>query len=386
VQGHGLNQPPAARYAGYTNDFQHNVDHDTLYVGGGADNGQLAVADFFDDIGLSHSPFPAVMHAGGLVALNQNGGIESSLTAQVAELNTTMFYRVYVPSDFSVNPNAKGAVTLVPGAAVASALPVAISPATSVIGASLPATISGITAHGWTADATGLYHTNANILAEWQSDYAAMRAGHGAALSAVQRLEGNAYAVFENTNAAHLSAPRQAAFLQDAQRQFDAIDAAMKIDTRTLGIDFSQPLTQQSVLSLEHTIQGNDALLELGMQGHGLNDAPAAKYAGFTESFQTSTDNTTYYVGGGLDSGETAIANFFDDIVLTHLDFPAVMHNGTLTQLNQNGNFEDPLASTIQSMNDVMYNHVLVGADFSTNANAQGPVLTLATIAGYHGS
>ena len=101
IQGHGLNNPPAARYFGYTNDFQNNVDTTTKYIGGGLNNNQNALTDFFDDNIISHAPFPVVWKNGKLIQLNQNGAAENTLTQAVTALNNTMFFRVYTSTDFS---------------------------------------------------------------------------------------------------------------------------------------------------------------------------------------------------------------------------------------------------------------------------------------------
>ncbi|GAC1342362.1 MAG: hypothetical protein NVSMB18_16260 [Acetobacteraceae bacterium] len=386
VQGHGLNKPPAERYDGYTNDIQNRTDNITLYVGGGLDNGEKAVAAFLDDVVLTHAPFATVAQNGKLIQLNQNGDRESTLADQVTAIDQSMFQRVYVSSDFSANAQVVGAVVTVPGASVQSVAVPAPSPTTSLDGAALPHQISGLTAHTWVANGVGLYVTSADLKSEWQGLYAQMLAGHGDQLTAVQRMEGNAEAVLENTAAAHLSAARQAQFRQDAQREFDAIGAAMTIDSSVLGIDPKLTFTTSTYLAMEQTLQGSEALKELAIQGHGLNHSPAAKYDGFTQHSQNRTDNKTYYVGGALDSGEKAIATFFDDVILSHASFPTVMHNGTLTQLNQNGNREDTVAAVVKAANDLMYSRVLVAADFSATATATGPEVTLATAADYQKS
>lgn len=382
-QGHGLNDPPDFRYNGYTNQFQVGIDQSTLYVGGGTDNGQLALTDFFDDIGLSHSPFPSVAINGTLTSLNQNGTAEISVGAQVSALNNTMFNRVLMPSDFSTDPKATGAVVSIPGADTTPvATPVPTS-TTSIYGDPLPATISGVTAHSWTADADGLYQTTANIRVEWLAYYHVMLEGGGANLTPIERLEGNAEAVLENSPASQLPEAQLNALIEDAQRQFDTIGAAMQIDTKTLGIDFSKPMTMLSYLDLEHTIGNNDALLELAMQGQGLVDSPAGKYSGFTAFLQSAAKAAPYYVGGGLDNG-ASVAQFFNDVVMTHLDFPSVMHDGSYQQLNQNGNLQAPTTSALAAVNDMMYSRVLVPGDFSNNPKAHGPDVTLTTTHTYY--
>ena len=182
--------------------------------------------------------------------------------------------------------------------------------------------ISGLTAHVWVADATSTYHTASDLRTEWHNDYAAMLAGHGDTLTAMQRMEGNAEAVIENTGAAHLSTGKQAQLREDLQREYDAIGAAMQIDSHQYGIDPGREFNSYTYLKMEQTLQGNEELLELGYQGHGVNDPAAAKYDGFTTDFQHKVDGKTFYVGGGVGNGEKAIAGFLDDDVLTHAPFP----------------------------------------------------------------
>ncbi len=385
-EGHGLNDPPASAYGGYTNDIQNKVNNQTFYVGGGpVDNGQSAITEYFDDVVMSHAPFPTVVHNGAPEQLNQNGNIEDPTTAAVTAANSVTFTQVLVASDFSANSSAVGAVVLVPSPIAAPALPTAPAPlqgTTAIDGSILPETISGLTAHTWTADATGTYQTLSDLATEWKSDYAVMLNGGAAALTAIQRLEGNAEAVLENTGAAKLSVSSQATFRADAQKEFDAIGAAMTIDLATYGISLTAPFTAYSYQMLEKTIQQNETLDELGIQGHGLNSPPAVKYDGFTTDFQNRTDGTTYFVGGGPDNGALAISGFFDDDVLTHAPFPAAYNNGTLDQTNQNGNLDIPLlTNAMVAANQIMFNQVLVAGDFNTSPTAVGPVLTVACYA-----
>ena len=100
MQGHGLNDPPAPRYRGYTNDFQNNADSTTLYIGGGLNNDRNALTDFFDDNIMTHAVFPTVWRNGQLVQLNQNANRENTLSAAVVAMDESMFYRFYVSSDF----------------------------------------------------------------------------------------------------------------------------------------------------------------------------------------------------------------------------------------------------------------------------------------------
>ena len=381
TQGHGLNSPSSAAYTGYTTDFQNKTDGKTFYVGGGLDNGENAISAFLDDVVLTHAPFAVVEHSGVLTQVNQNGNQEDTLADVVAAANETTFTRVFVASDFSTVQSAVGAVVYVPNPVAAPPLPapaVPLAGVTALDGTILPETITGLTAHAWTADATGLYTTLSDLATEWKSNYALMLAGKAGYLTALQRMEGNSEAVLENTNAAKLSVSSQAAFRMDAQREFDAIDAAMRIDQTTYGIDPSVDFTTYSYLKMSETLQGNETLKELGYQGHGLNTPPATKYDGFTTDFQNRVDGTTFYVGGGPGNAELAVPNFFDDDVLTHAPFAIVEHNGALTTLNQNGNIESPLTSdALVAANNTAFDRVYVASDFSTNSAAVGAVVTV---------
>jgi hypothetical protein len=382
LQGHGLNQTPNPAYTGYTEDIQNDVDNKTYYVGGGVDNGQLAIADFFDDVVMSHAPFPAVWNNGTIEQLNQNGNFEDPLTSVVSAANAMMYTQVLVASDFSTNSGASGAVVAVPDAIAAPAPPTPPAPLTGVEtldGSTAPETIAGLTVHTWIADATGLYGTVTDLGSEWKADEAAMLAGDGGNLTPLQRLEGNAEAVLDNTGASKMTAAQQTNFRLDAQREFDAIDAAMRIDQSTYGTDPNAPFTATTYLQMEQTLQSNEALEELAVQGHGLNSPPSPIYDGYTEDFQNRTDGSTYFVGGGSDNGELAIADFFDDDILTHAAFPVVWHNGVQEQLNQNGNFEDTLATVVMAANSMMFDQVLVASDFSTNKAATGQVVAVPT-------
>ena len=380
LEGHGLNKPPSAAYNGYTNDIQNKVDGKTFYVGGGLDNATLAIPTFFDDIVMSHACFPTVYKNGVLTQLNQNGAAETPLDTTIAAVNAMTYTRVLVAADFSLTSTAMGPVVLVPNPVAAPAMPAPAAPLAGVTGfdgSITPETIAGITAHTWTADATGLYVTLADLGAEWKGYYAAMQAGKAGNLTPLQRLEGNAEAVVENTNAIKLTASSLSAFRMDAQREFDAVDAAMRLNQTTYGIDPGALFTAYSYLKLEQTLQNNETLKELAYQGHGLNSPPTPKYGGFTTDFQNRVDGTTLFVGGGLDNGRQAIAAFFDDVIISHASFPVVEINGVLTQLNQNGGAEDTLASVVAGQNNILFQQVLVPGDFSAVGTTVGPVVAV---------
>ena len=249
-----------------------------------------------------------------------------------------------------------------------------VSTVTTLDGSTIGGVITGLTAHTWTADANGLFHTG-DLSAEWKANEAIMLAGHGDTLTALQRMEGNAEAVLDNTAAKSLSPTQLQAFREDLQREFDAIDAAMRLNQTTYGIDPAKEFNQYTYLKMEETLQSNETLEELGIQGHGSNNPPALRYHGFTTDFQNRTDNKTFYTGGGPGSGEKAIADFLDDDLLTHAPFPTVLNNGSLVQLNQNGNLEDKLTTAITAANQTSYTRVYVAGDFGTSATVQGPVV-----------
>ncbi len=374
-QGHGTNTPIAPRYSGFTTDFQNKTDNTTYYVGGGLDNGEKAIADFLDDVMLSHAPFASVMHNGAMEQLNQNGDVEDTITDVVAGANAVTYERVLVSSDFSTNKAATGADMAVLDVRAAPDLPVAKpGQVTTLDGSVISGTISGLTPHTWVADASGLFHTQSDLAAEWATSYHLSL--QGAKLTEMQRWEANAEAVLENTAASKLGAAKVEQFREDAQREFDAIAAAQAIDAKTLGISASAQFTTHSLITLERTVRFNESLEELAVQGHGLNGNVAAKYRGYTENFQNRTDNTTLYTGPGDDNGEKAIADFFDDVILTHAAFPAVLQNGKIIQLNQNGNDEDTINVAVADTDEAFYTLSLNDTDFTHPAPKATPVTT----------
>lgn len=191
-----------------------------------------------------------------------------------------------------------------------------------------------------------------------------MLAGHGASLTAIQRLESNAEAVFENTGLSKLAAATQVRDREDLQRQFDAEAAVMAINARTLGISTAASFTQQSYLAMEHTLQSNSALEELALQGHGLNHPSAAKYDGYTNDIQNAVDKGTTFIGGGLDNNQAAAANLLDDVILGHAPFPAVFINGKFQQLNQNGAAEDLVTKAVAGLNEAAFARTFKASDF----------------------
>ena len=163
------------RYNGYTNDFQNNVDNTTLYVGGGVDNNQKAIASFFDDVILTHTPFPVIVKNGNIVQLNQNAARENTLLNATIALDNYMYGRVLTAADFSATPTSKppkwtvSYTTLVESSAInLSAAPSngqiqsLLGPVTTTIAAQ--GTPGGLTIHAWTADASGLFQTTTNLV------------------------------------------------------------------------------------------------------------------------------------------------------------------------------------------------------------------------------
>jgi hypothetical protein len=384
MQGHGLNNPSLCKYDGYTNDFQNSVDDTTLYIGGGLDNNDNALSTFFDDVVLSHLPFPVIAQDGQLEQLNQDGDAENTLSDATGALDTAMFSRVFVAADFSATAGTADSTTVAPPAATPNTTP---NTMTGLFGDTVATKLTitnavlGSVTHVWTADANGVYQTTTNLAAEWKGYYTLMLANKGGGLTAVQRLEGNAEAVFENTALCDPSfAAELPAWRADVQREFDAISAAMT----KLGMNGHTALTASTYLQLEHALQDDPALLELAIQGHGLNDPSDSRYNGYTTDFQNGTDDYTLYVGGGLNSGQHAIAQFLDDNILTHLVFPTIAQDGEIQQLNQNGDAENTLAAAVDGLNQAMLARVYGPADFNIPGNpAPGsPAGTVTTVFG----
>ena len=369
LQGHGLNSPPAARYNGYTNDIQNNVDNKTLFVGGGLDNNEGAVTDFFDDILMTHTPFPVVFQNGELVQLNQNAANEDKLLDAVVATDDFMYGRVLTAKDFATAPSGANDNYVSKHQAFVERHEIDLSakPENGVIHGLLGDVRTEIHAgrHAWKADDNGLFHTATDLKAEWQGYYKKMLAGHAGDLTPSQRLEGNAEAVFENTAIASRSEAQQKVYREDVQRQLDALAQAMKINATKYDTDPDEALTPETYLQLERTIQSNATLKELSDQGHGLNNAPAPRYNGFTNDFQNGTDAQTNFVGGGQYNNTNALADFFDNAILSHAAFPSVWKDGRLVQLNQNGTEETLVTRAVVSLDVSMYYRVYLPGDFA---------------------
>jgi len=192
-------------------------------------------------------------------------------------------------------------------------------------------------------------------------------------MTPLQRMEGNAEAVFEHTGLKNLKPAQQAVDREDAQREFDAIAAAMQ---NTPGIVLTKPTppTETTYLEMEQTLQNDPTLEELAMQGQGLNTPPAPRYRGYTNDFQYHVDYTTVFLGSGLNNGRNALAKFFGDNVMSHAAFPVVWWNGQLVQLNQNGYLENYLADAVNALNNTMFYQVYTPANFSVRFPG-GPLL-----------
>jgi len=288
-------------------------------------------------LGLSTGPLGDVLQAAALQVLGRRQSQQA----------------VTMPSGVT-GTVAAAAATPAPAAATTTVvLPITLGSAgsfTTILGTTAAGSVT-TNGHTWVADpTTHLYTTTADLAAEWKADYATMKAGSGASLNDIQRLEGNAEAVFENTGLKNLTADQLVTDRQDVQRQFDAMYAAMV----GAGVDLTGPLTQPQYLATANILQGNATLEELGMQGHGLNNSGITRYAGYTTDFQNTVDGQTLYIGGGLNNGRKAITDFFDDNVLSHLPFPTAIINGVLYQLNQNGARENTVPDALAALNTGM--------------------------------
>ena len=365
MQGHGLNNSGLSRYNGYTNDFQNNVDSATMFVGGGVeDNDQNALASFFDDNVISHILFPVVDQNGQLTTLDQNGDAENPFYQAVAALNDSMVYRVYRSVDFSVSwpdeqtlaKNRAGYWTAFDYRQVAELEKQAAAPAPkgevkTLYGVDISDTMSfnignGIT-HVWKANADGLFTTTTNLAAEWMSAYVDYVTTGGADLTPEQRLEANAESVFVNTGLDKLGAKTQERDREDAQREFDAMFAAMK----RCHINPDKPLSNTQYLTFEQALQNNAALEELAVQGHGLTDPGSSKYDGFVNDFQWSVDDTTLFTGPGPLGGQAAIPVFFAINIMSYVENPTIVINGTVVQLDQNGQWGQDLDDAVEGLN-----------------------------------
>ena len=368
LQGHGLNNPWVAgqtEYNGFTNDFQY-IDGHMLYTGPRANDGERAIANFFDDDMMTHLPFAAVLQNGEIEQLNQNGNAESTLGAAVGELNQTLFGAILTAANF-----------MTPGAQPAPAAPAGPSTITTLYGQTIAATIT-VNGHTWVADANGEFQTTANLEMEWRTDYQIMLAGNGDTLTATQRIEGNAEAVFENTNINGMwqGAAKEEAYREDVQREIDAIAGAMQIDLSSYGISLSAPLTEASYLQLGTTLRGNASLEELALQGTGVTDPPSVQYRGALADFINGADWNTYFAGGGADNGKLVLPYVFSDIV-SDLPFATVYENGAWQQLNQNGTVAETVIQAATALNTTMYRQVFVAADFSQSDTSTGPVVLI---------
>ena len=361
IQGHGLNSEPSAKYDGYTQDFQNNVDTTTLYIGGGLDNNENALTAFFDDVVISHLPFPTVPEWGGLEQLNQNANNEDFVATATSGFNDAMFNRVYTAADFSQKPGTASSTVAPPPRSPTSYGPTQmlgyyntpVDRTITVANADLGAGIS----HVWQADGAGLYVLtgSTDLASEWLSDYQILTKGTAtqqAALTDVQRLEGNIEGIFLNTSLRNLSAAQLATDRMDIQRQLDALSAAMVL----AGVGPQAQFTATSYRATSLALQGNANLHELALQGHGLNGTGLARYAGYVNDIQQAdrslTDTRTLYIGTGFDSGTKAVGTLLNDLTLE--TFAQVAQNGVLYQLDYDGMTAGTLGATINGVNAAM--------------------------------
>ena len=143
-----------------------------------------------------------------------------------------------------------------------------------------------VNGHTWVADPkTHLYTTTADLAQEWQTYYSEMQAGRGAELNDVQRLAGNAQAVFENTDLKFQPEAQLSVDRQDVQKVLDAVYAAMI----GAGVDPSSTLTEDQYLAIGAVLQNNPTLRELAVQGHGLNNAWIPRYAASPDTSRTTS-------------------------------------------------------------------------------------------------
>ncbi len=166
------------KYDGYTNDFQNNVDTSTLYIGGGLNNNQSAVQDFFDDDILTHLAFPTVAQNGQLVQLNQNGDAENTLSQAVGAIDQFGAGMVLTAADFSTTPGTASSTPATPPDPVAGA----IAGGTDADACSAPpsAPRRSSTVIPGSAGPSGLFETTANLAGEWQADYQMILNGQAA--------------------------------------------------------------------------------------------------------------------------------------------------------------------------------------------------------------
>lgn len=387
MQGHGLNSPPEAKYNGYTNDFQNNVDRTTLFIGAGLDNNQNALTDFFDDVIITHLIYPSVPEWNTIEQLNQNGNNEDNLNDTTGATNDSMFNRVFTAADFSQTPGTAGSTATVPPAATPVAGPSQMlgyynTPVDKVITISNTDLGAGIS-HVWTVDANGLYQIAAsvNLAAEWQADYAIMLNGTAAqksALTSIQWLEGNIQAIFLNTGFATLSASQLQVDREDIQRQLDAMSAAMA----STGVSPHTQLTGVSYVAAGHYLADNADLEELAIQGHGVFGTGLVRYNGFTADMEYvwNGDSSTLYTGGGFDTGTRAVGNLLNDLTL--MEFAVTPRNGELKQFDQGGSAGNTLAQTVDGLNAAMFTQVLTKSSFSVPGTSAGTAGTETTVYG----
>ena len=175
-----------------------------------------------------------------------------------------------------------------------------------------------------------------------------MQAGRGAELNDVQRLAGNAQAVFENTDLKFQPEAQLSVDRQDVQKVLDAVYAAMI----GAGVDPSSTLTEDQYLAIGAVLQNNPTLRELAVQGHGLNNAWIPRYAASPDTSRTTSTGrpaTSAPVSTAASEPSPTFSMTTSSLTCRSL---TVVHNGVLWQLNQNGNREATVADSVAALNE----------------------------------
>jgi hypothetical protein len=368
MQGVGVPGTNMIRYRGAYADFMAGADWSTYFVGGGPDNGKLAVPYMFNDV-ISMLAFPSANIGGVWEQLDRNGNVAETAVQAATALNNTMFYQVFVAADFSKTATTVGPVVPVSATPAAPVVTIASETAPSgemvTLSGQLIQTTQVVNGHTWTADTNGLFHTS-NLAAEWTADYQAMLSGNTAGMNAIQMLEGNAEATFEATGLTSLSAAVQQQLREDVQRDLDAMEGAFTLSSNNLGLPTSPAMLAGSYVAMERNLQGNAALEELAVQGIGLTTTPSGeqiRYSGWTNDIK-AYDKGVKFIGGGINNNRDALTSFMEENVMSATPFAVIWKNGKLTQLNQSGQTLDSMGNAIQALADTAFNRVYRKANF----------------------
>ena len=315
---------------------------------------------------------------GQLVQLDQWANAAGTVDQIVTQLNLSAFYYTYTSADFS---QTKGT----PAPAATSAEGIAYATDVAAYNAELAAAApsgfiktlydqtiantvtinTGLTAtHVWTADATGLFHTATDLGTEWRGIYQTMLAGGGASLTAIQRLEGNAEAVFENTAIAAIKPSFVQGYREDLQRCFDAMADAMARNASAFGISTTANFTANTLQRLERTLQGNATDAELWNQGMGLTAPSSARYNGYLKDVIAVYSGSATYTGAGVGFSKDAIRSLVTDTLLADVGYQTVWWNGQLVQLDRNGYRVATLETAAADLNQGAFTGLYKGANF----------------------